>query len=89
MRRAIVIPARLGSTRLPRKPLVKLRGKPLIRWVVEGCLETGEEVILATDSEEVGKAVSDLKVEVVLTPQSYPPVPTGSPMWSGTETLSW
>lgn len=75
MRRAIVIPARLGSTRLPRKPLVKLRGKPLIRWVVEGCLETGEEVILATDSEEVGEAVSDLKVEVVLTP---PELPSGS-----------
>ncbi|EDP74455.1 3-deoxy-manno-octulosonate cytidylyltransferase, partial [Hydrogenivirga sp. 128-5-R1-1] len=75
MRRAIVIPARLGSTRLPRKPLVNLRGKPLIRWVVEGCLETGEEVILATDSEEVGEAVSDLKLEVVLTP---PELPSGS-----------
>jgi len=72
MRRAIVIPARLGSTRLPRKPLVEICGKPLIRWVVEGCLKTGEEVILATDSEEVGGVVSDLGIEVVLTPSELP-----------------
>ena len=28
-----VIPARLGSTRLPRKPLHLLAGRPLIEWV--------------------------------------------------------
>ncbi len=68
MRRAIVIPSRLGSTRLPRKPLAEIKGKPLIRWVVEGCLKTGERVILATDSEEIAKCVDDLQVEVVMTP---------------------
>ncbi len=72
MERAIVVPARLSSTRLPRKPLLEICGKPLIRWVVEGCLKTGERVILATDSEEVGEAVSDLGVEVVLTPSELP-----------------
>lgn len=70
--RAIVVPSRLSSTRLHQKPLQKLRGKPLIRWVVEGCLRTGERVILATDSEKVAEAVSDLKVEVVLTPADIP-----------------
>ena len=73
--RAIVIPSRLSSTRLHQKPLQKLMGKPLIRWVVEGCLRTGERVILATDSEKVAEAVSDLEVEVVLTP---PEIPSGS-----------
>ncbi len=68
MRRAIVIPSRLGSTRLPRKPLAEIKGKPLIRWVVEGCLKTGERVILATDSKEIAKCVDDLQVEVVMTP---------------------
>jgi len=51
---------------------VEICGKPLIRWVVEGCLKTGEEVILATDSEEVGGVVSDLGIEVVLTPSELP-----------------
>ncbi|RLJ70882.1 3-deoxy-manno-octulosonate cytidylyltransferase (CMP-KDO synthetase) [Hydrogenivirga caldilitoris] len=72
MKRAIVIPARLASTRLPRKPLKDIAGKPLIRWVVEGCLKTGEKVILATDSEEVKEAVSGLGVEVVMTPSELP-----------------
>ncbi|MDW8066309.1 MAG: 3-deoxy-manno-octulosonate cytidylyltransferase, partial [Aquificaceae bacterium] len=53
MKRLIVIPSRLASTRLKEKPLVLLFGKPLIRWVVEGCLRTGEEVLLATDSPRI------------------------------------
>jgi 3-deoxy-manno-octulosonate cytidylyltransferase (CMP-KDO synthetase) len=72
MKRAIVVPARLGSTRLKEKPLFEIKGKPLIRWVVEGCLRTGEKVILATDSERVARAVEDLEVSVVLTPTEIP-----------------
>ncbi len=72
MKRAVVIPSRLASVRLPRKPLLPLRGKPLIRWVVEGCLRTGERVILATDSEEIARAVADLPLEVVFTPSELP-----------------
>ncbi len=72
MKRAIVIPARLSSTRLKKKPLRKIKGKPLIRWVVENCIGTGEKVILATDSEEVAKVVSDLPLEIYLTPSDIP-----------------
>lgn len=75
MKRLIVVPARLNSTRLKEKPLVSIGGKPLIRWVIEGCLRTGEEVILATDSEKVYQAVRDLPVKVVYTP---PELPSGS-----------
>lgn len=71
MRRAVIIPARLGSTRLKEKPLKKLLGKPLIRWVVEGLVKTGERVILATDSERVKEVVEDL-CEVFLTPSDLP-----------------
>ena len=73
--KAIVIPSRLSSTRLPEKPLLSIKGKPLIRWVVEGCLRTGERVILATDSERIAEVVSDLEVEVIITP---PELPSGS-----------
>lgn len=63
----IVVPARLGSTRLKNKPLREIKGKPLIRWVIENLTKTGFPVILATDSGEVKKAVDDL-CEVYLTP---------------------
>jgi 3-deoxy-manno-octulosonate cytidylyltransferase (CMP-KDO synthetase) len=72
MRKLIVVPARLSSTRLKEKPLKVLAGKPLIRWVVEGCLKTGEEVLLATDSERIASVVKDLPVKVVYTPAELP-----------------
>ena len=70
--RVIVIPARLKSTRIREKPLVNVMGKPLIRWVVQGCVSTGERVILATDSDKIAKVVQDLPVEVVFTPEDLP-----------------
>ncbi len=67
----IIVPARLGSSRLKKKPLVEIKGKPLLRWVVENLNRTGYRVIVATDAEEVKKVVQDL-VEVVLTPSDLP-----------------
>ncbi|MGZ3692517.1 MAG: cytidylyltransferase domain-containing protein, partial [Pseudobdellovibrio sp.] len=45
-----VIPARYASTRFPGKPLVELKGKPMIQWVVEGARKSSllEQVIVAT-----------------------------------------
>ena len=31
----ILIPARMGSLRLPNKPLKEIAGKPLLEWVIE------------------------------------------------------
>ncbi|MFN3598361.1 MAG: 3-deoxy-manno-octulosonate cytidylyltransferase [Aquificaceae bacterium] len=72
MKRLIVIPARLASTRLENKPLINLFGKPLIRWVAEGCLKTGERVMLATDDERIHEVVKDLPIEVRYTPSDLP-----------------
>lgn len=54
-----VIPARLQSTRLPRKLLLRETGQPLIRYVWEACrqVKSLDEVIIATDSEEIAAAV--------------------------------
>jgi 3-deoxy-manno-octulosonate cytidylyltransferase (CMP-KDO synthetase) len=55
MNAVAVIPARIGSTRLPRKPLRLLLGKPMLQRVYEaacGCRSLSE-VIIATDSEEI------------------------------------
>ena len=67
----IVVPARLGSTRLKEKPLRVIKGKPLVRWVVENLTKTGFPVLVATDSRRVKNVVEDL-VEVVLTPSDLP-----------------
>lgn len=54
----ILIPARLASTRLPRKALADLGGRPLVVRVVERARSTGAlSVHVATDSEEIAAAV--------------------------------
>jgi 3-deoxy-manno-octulosonate cytidylyltransferase (CMP-KDO synthetase) len=55
MKTIAVIPARLASTRLPRKMLHDLAGKPLVGWVYEAVRSSSllADVIIATDSEEI------------------------------------
>jgi len=55
MRAVAVIPARLASTRMPRKMLREIGGKPLVGWVYEAVRSSPllDEVIIATDSEEI------------------------------------
>ncbi|HEX4020542.1 MAG TPA: 3-deoxy-manno-octulosonate cytidylyltransferase [Acidobacteriaceae bacterium] len=50
-----VIPARLASTRLPRKVLREIAGRPMLSWVYEAAVTAGvfDAVIVATDSDEV------------------------------------
>ncbi len=52
-----VIPARLASTRLPRKVLRSIAGKPMLAWVVEAAKACPQlnQVIVATDSDEVAE----------------------------------
>ncbi len=52
-----VIPARLASTRLPRKVLREIAGRPMLTWVYEAahaCPQL-DEVVVATDSDEIAK----------------------------------
>jgi 3-deoxy-manno-octulosonate cytidylyltransferase (CMP-KDO synthetase) len=50
-----VIPARLASTRLPRKVLREIAGRPMLAWVYEAARACAalDAVMVATDSEEV------------------------------------
>ena len=45
---SIIIPSRIGSTRLKNKPLVNIKGKTLIQRVVINALEITENVTLKT-----------------------------------------
>lgn len=69
-----VIPARLGATRLPRKPLRLLGGAPLINRVHERvqALGVADAVVVATDSTEVADTVVEAGGHCVLTSASHP-----------------
>ena len=79
MRTLAVIPARLGATRLPRKPLRLLAGVPLVVRVLERVvsLRLAERCIVATDSPEIVEEVERAGGEAVLTDASpkSPPAP--------------
>lgn len=64
-----VIPARLGSTRLPRKPLQPLLGAPLITWVWDRAMGIAalDRVIVATDAPAVRDACRPWGAEVMMT----------------------
>lgn len=68
-----VIPARLGSTRLPNKPLQMLAGEPLITRVIQRVQEHGlaDELVVATDSPMVAQVVERSQVRAVLTDRSH------------------
>lgn len=68
----IVIPARLGSIRLPEKPLVDLGGAPLVVRVWERAVASGAEVVVvAADDERIVKAVVRAGGEAQLTSQDH------------------
>jgi 3-deoxy-manno-octulosonate cytidylyltransferase (CMP-KDO synthetase) len=64
----VVIPARLGSTRLPRKPLADIGGKPMVVRVAERAKQSlANSVVVATDSSEIMAACNDHQIECLLT----------------------
>ena len=72
-----VIPARLASTRLPRKVLREIAGKPMLAWVYDAASACPQldEVVVATDSEEIVALCARNGWPVELT---SPEVPSGT-----------
>lgn len=66
-----VIPARLASTRLPRKVLREIAGKPMLAWVYHAARACSQldEVLIATDSPEVMDFAQSRGFPAVLTPE--------------------
>ena len=69
-----VIPARLASTRLERKVLRKIAGRPLLAWVVEAARACPQldHVLVAADSEEVVDLCEKCGFPVQLTSHGLP-----------------
>ncbi len=61
-----LIPAKGGSTRLPRKNILSLGGRPLIAWTVEAARESGviDRLIVSTEDHEVADIASSLGAEI-------------------------
>ena len=72
-----VIPSRIASTRLPRKPLLPIQGKPMIQWVYENACRCHilTEVIVATDHPEISAVIQSIGGKTIMTP---PDLITGS-----------
>ena len=68
----VLIPARMRSTRLPGKMLADVGGRPLVAWAVERARESGAaEVVVATDHEDIARAVAGHGVRAVTTSPAH------------------
>ncbi|MDC3195928.1 3-deoxy-manno-octulosonate cytidylyltransferase [Flavobacteriaceae bacterium] len=73
MKKVIVIPARLDSSRLPKKILLDLKGKTVIQRVYEQCLKVKniDGVYIATDSLEIEGVCRSFTNHIILTKSSH------------------
>jgi 3-deoxy-manno-octulosonate cytidylyltransferase (CMP-KDO synthetase) len=69
-----VIPARLSSTRLSRKVLREIAGRPMVEWVWRAARASGlmDPVVVATDSEEVANVCRERGIPVAMTSAACP-----------------
>ncbi|MFC3193626.1 3-deoxy-manno-octulosonate cytidylyltransferase [Marinicella sediminis] len=68
----VCVPARYASSRLPGKPLIKLKGKELILWAVESAQSLGaSQVVVATDDARIESLVAGAGHQVVMTSATH------------------
>ena len=73
MRAVAIIPARMGSSRFPGKPLAPLLGRPMLQWVYDGtsrCESVGATYVATCDAE-IAEAASAFGAPVVMTSAAH------------------
>ena len=69
----VMVPARMGSTRLPGKPMADIGGLPMIVQVARRAAEADVgPVVVATDDEGIAAAVRDAGFEAAMTRADHP-----------------
>ena len=69
----VIVPARLASTRLPRKPLADIHGMPMVVRVAQrAALSNATQVVVAADSIEIVQACQAHGVRAMLTQVDHP-----------------
>lgn len=73
MKTAILVPARLASTRLHEKMLHAIRGKPVLQWVAERIRgeAPGLPLYFAVDDERLQKLLDDAGFEAIMTDPAH------------------
>ena len=73
MKNIVIIPARLSSSRLPRKVIIDICGKPMIQHVYEAAKKAKniDEVYIATDSEEVEDICKTFTSNIIMTSDKH------------------
>ena len=64
----ILIPARGGSKRIPRKNLVDVNGKPLLQYVIDTCTNITDKIYVSTEDKEIREFVESMNVNVIERP---------------------
>ncbi len=73
MKNICIIPARMGSTRFPGKPLYKIMGKELIKHVYDNCKQSKlfEDIIIATPDTEIRNFCDDIDANYMMTSKEH------------------
>ena len=73
MNAVVIIPARMGATRFPGKPLIDICGKPMIQWVYERASKAAgvSRVMVATCDQVIIDAVTGFDGEAVMTSEAH------------------
>lgn len=71
MKFIVIIPARYASTRFPGKPLIDMKGKPMIQRVYEQAKKVLDDVWVATDDQRIFDAVNTFGGNVVMTSEDH------------------
>tara|TARA_Y100000768_G_C23983543_1_gene687355 strand:+ start:917 stop:1630 length:714 start_codon:yes stop_codon:yes gene_type:complete len=67
----IIIPSRIGSTRLKNKPLIDINGESLIQRVFKNALNITPNTFVATDSELIAKNLEIITSNVIMTANEH------------------
>ena len=69
----VLIPARLGSSRLPDKPLADIAGLPMVVRVAQQSLKSAAlRVVVAADDERILAACASHGIQAILTRRDHP-----------------
>ena len=73
MKTVVIIPARLGSSRLPRKVILDICSKSMVQHVYEAAKKASniDEVYIATDSSEVEAVCKSFTSNIIMTDEKH------------------
>ncbi len=73
MKSICIIPARMGSSRFPGKPLYKINGKPLVQHVYENCKKSNlfKKILIATPDKEIKNFCNHIEAETIMTSNEH------------------